>query len=141
MIATVFQTQGENKMRKNVKRLLYSVLFVAALSLFTMTAISSTPSAAHAATSVTTGKAAETVGTANHCPPTLYYGSKHHDWVQVLQINLQERSYHGRDGKQLEDDGKYGPNTLYAVKNFQSDNGLVSDGIVGKKTWHALGYC
>lgn len=35
-------------------------------------------------------------------------------------------------------DGVFGINTLKAVKAFQSKNGLVSDGIVGSKTWDVL---
>lgn len=38
----------------------------------------------------------------------------------------------------LKDDGVFGIDTLKAVKNFQSKNGLVSDGIVGSKTWDVL---
>ena len=35
-------------------------------------------------------------------------------------------------------DGKFGNNTLAAVKAFQEDNNLVVDGIAGKKTIAAL---
>jgi peptidoglycan hydrolase-like protein with peptidoglycan-binding domain len=35
-------------------------------------------------------------------------------------------------------DGLYGPLTKQAVQRFQSDKGLVIDGIVGEKTWAAL---
>ena len=35
-------------------------------------------------------------------------------------------------------DGVFGINTLKAVKAFQSKNGLVSDGVVGSKTWDVL---
>lgn len=36
-------------------------------------------------------------------------------------------------------DGIFGPVTEDAVKNFQSENSLAPDGIVGSKTWAALG--
>jgi peptidoglycan hydrolase-like protein with peptidoglycan-binding domain len=35
-------------------------------------------------------------------------------------------------------DGKLGPKTKAAIKEFQSANGLKSDGVVGKKTWSRL---
>ena len=35
-------------------------------------------------------------------------------------------------------DGKFGPLTEEAVKEFQKAHGLVADGIVGEKTWTAL---
>lgn len=36
-------------------------------------------------------------------------------------------------------DGDFGPGTEKAVKEWQSKNGLVADGIVGPKTWDAMG--
>lgn len=38
----------------------------------------------------------------------------------------------------LTEDGVFGINTLKAVKDFQSKNGLISDGVVGSKTWDVL---
>lgn len=38
----------------------------------------------------------------------------------------------------LQVDGIFGPLTEEAVKQFQRDNGLVADGIVGQKTWEKL---
>jgi len=35
-------------------------------------------------------------------------------------------------------DGVYGPRTMQAVMQFQADNGLVPDGIVGPLTWAAI---
>jgi len=36
-------------------------------------------------------------------------------------------------------DGKMGPRTRQAIKDFQKSKGLVPDGIVGQKTWASLG--
>ena len=35
-------------------------------------------------------------------------------------------------------DGIFGANTERAVRDFQRENGLVEDGIVGKDTWRAI---
>lgn len=35
-------------------------------------------------------------------------------------------------------DGKIGPDTREAVRNFQRENGLTPDGIIGKTTWNRL---
>lgn len=43
-----------------------------------------------------------------------------------------------RFGYNLSVDGKFGPKTEEAVKDFQRNNKLVSDGIIGKKTWEKL---
>lgn len=62
------------------------------------------------------------------------YGSKQH----ILQCILYARGYKGKDGKPLALDGHYGPNTEYAVKNYQRAEGLVEDGICGPNTWSRL---
>lgn len=35
-------------------------------------------------------------------------------------------------------DGSFGPTTKQAVREFQFTHGLTADGVIGKKTWHAL---
>ncbi|MEM7817114.1 MAG: peptidoglycan-binding domain-containing protein [Candidatus Aenigmatarchaeota archaeon] len=35
-------------------------------------------------------------------------------------------------------DGKIGPQTKNAIKEFQKANGLVPDGVVGRRTWEKL---
>lgn len=40
---------------------------------------------------------------------------------------------------EIEADGIFGSGTESAVKTWQSENGLVADGIIGPKTWDAMG--
>jgi len=78
--------------------------------------------------------------TPRSCPPTIAYGSTGH-WVKVLQTTLNNDGWRDPKGKKLVVDGIFGSNTLFAVRNFQSIYAPPADGIVGPKTWHALGYC
>lgn len=55
------------------------------------------------------------------------------DSVREVQRRLTVLGY---DPGQI--DGIYGPRTTDAVRQFQADHGLDSDGIVGEKTWSAL---
>lgn len=59
------------------------------------------------------------------------YGSSGSD-VTELQKTLNQNGY------QLDVDGKFGPKTQAAVKDYQSKNGLKVDGIAGVNTWGAL---
>ena len=55
--------------------------------------------------------------------------------VESLQERLNELKYNAG-----ECDGIFGTKTNFAVKNFQSDNKLTVDGIVGRKTATKLGF-
>lgn len=63
--------------------------------------------------------------------PILKKGSRGNN-VKKLQHALNEKGYC------LTADGIFGNRTLEAVKAFQKANGLMVDGIVGKKTWAVL---
>jgi len=65
--------------------------------------------------------------------PTLRRGSQG-DEVADLQMLLNSKF-----GYDLEVDGNFGKATETAVKDFQKKHGLTADGVVGKKTWAALG--
>lgn len=65
--------------------------------------------------------------------PLLKKGS-HNDYVLHWQKFLNLNGY--PCGKE---DGKFGANTEYAVKQWQAAHGLVPDGIIGKKTWASIG--
>lgn len=55
-----------------------------------------------------------------------------------FQQSLNKLAYLGANGKRLVEDGVNGANTSHAIVNFQRDNGLVQDGVVGSKTWEAM---
>lgn len=57
------------------------------------------------------------------------------DLVKLLQTTLLEL---GESLQKYGADGKFGNETLKAVKNFQTNHGLAVDGIVGPKTWAEL---
>lgn len=59
--------------------------------------------------------------------PTLRRGMSG-DLTRRLQVKLR-----------ITADGNFGPNTEAAVRRFQRDKGMVPDGIVGPKTWQAIG--
>lgn len=66
--------------------------------------------------------------------PTLRKGDKG-SYVVLAQTILRDKGYSlGKWGI----DGSFGDATEKAVKQFQRDFGLVSDGIIGKKTWAKL---
>jgi peptidoglycan hydrolase-like protein with peptidoglycan-binding domain len=65
-------------------------------------------------------------------PPTIKEGSKG-EAVKGLQNALNTKS-----SVVLSVDGVFGSRTESAVRQFQSDNGLDVDGIVGPGTWGAL---
>ncbi|WP_066506327.1 spore cortex-lytic enzyme [Abyssisolibacter fermentans] len=63
----------------------------------------------------------------------LYWGARGDD-VREVQTKLKKWKY--LDGAA---DGIYGEDTYRAIINFQKKNGLLADGIVGPKTYAALG--
>lgn len=64
-------------------------------------------------------------------PPTLREGSNGEP-VKRLQTALNGK------GASLKVDGDFGPMTKAALKKFQTERGLVSDGICGPQSWAAL---
>lgn len=87
------------------------------------------------------GHAAEAVDGAGHkkpmpkptpkVTPILKKGSTGED-VKRVQKELRQKGY------SIVVDGKYGPKTEAAVRDYQKKNGLASDGIVGNKTGSSL---
>lgn len=70
--------------------------------------------------------------TAVAAQPELYWGSQG-DWVYALQERLYNWGYYAGPV-----DGVFGNGTSHAVVDFQINNGLVPDGIVGTSTWQNL---
>lgn len=68
-----------------------------------------------------------------HPCPTLAQGSRG-SYVRDLQTRLKNQGFNPGTI-----DGIFGPNTKAAVISFQRSKGLAQDGIVGVKTWTALG--
>ncbi|AET69963.1 putative peptidoglycan-binding domain-containing protein [Desulfosporosinus orientis DSM 765] len=68
----------------------------------------------------------------NHCP-TLAQGNTGPAVVKLQGLLKTKGFYKGNI------DGIFGPLTKSAVLAFQATMGLVQDGIVGRKTWSALG--
>lgn len=66
--------------------------------------------------------------------PTLRRGDKG-SYVTMLQTNLIQRGY---DLGSYGADGDFGKMTEAAVHQFQTDWGLLSDGVVGPQTWDKL---
>ena len=64
---------------------------------------------------------------------TVQYGSKGSS-VTTLQEALVNQGY------EIDVDGDFGDGTYNAVVDFQSNNGLDADGVVGPNTWSALGF-
>ena len=58
--------------------------------------------------------------------------------VKKLQSMLATLGYHGKSGRALLADGLLGPQTQFAIWEFQKEHGLKSDGIVGPKTKQSL---
>lgn len=63
--------------------------------------------------------------------PTLRTGNSS-NFVYLLQLMLNQNGFN------LSVDGQFGTNTLNAVTQFQQNNGLAADGIVGSNTWRTL---
>jgi peptidoglycan hydrolase-like protein with peptidoglycan-binding domain len=65
--------------------------------------------------------------------PVLKKGSEEHPSVQRVQMML---NFVGR--LSIAEDGLFGPEAEKAVRDFQENQNLVVDKIVGKQTWTTL---
>ncbi len=71
-----------------------------------------------------------------------YAPALHNENVKVLQKQLAQLGYMGRDGKPLQADGHFGDNTLFAVNEFKKNNRLDNTGPyygkIGNTSWAVL---
>ena len=58
--------------------------------------------------------------------------------VSILQAMLDLMGYIGANYQPLDIDGEFGPNTAYALIQYQTAAGLTADGVCGTKTWTRL---
>lgn len=58
--------------------------------------------------------------------------------VSILQAMLDLMGYIGANYQPLDIDGEFGPNTAYALIQYQTAAGLMADGVCGTKTWTRL---
>jgi murein L,D-transpeptidase YcbB/YkuD len=70
--------------------------------------------------------------------PTLRQGQGPPGAVGRLQHIFNDFAKADDDPRIFDESGVFGPKTNDAVRQFQRDNGLQVDGIVGKNTWKAL---
>jgi hypothetical protein len=70
--------------------------------------------------------------------PNIQRGSTHPNYIKDIQRRL--KTYYPAYARHLVIDGVFGPKTEAAVREFQRRSGLVADGIVGQRTWKALGF-
>jgi murein L,D-transpeptidase YcbB/YkuD len=70
--------------------------------------------------------------------PTLRQGQGPPGAVGRLQHIFNDFAKADDDARIFDESGVFGPKTSDAVRQFQRDNGLQVDGIVGKNTWKAL---
>lgn len=114
-------------------------LGLAALSTFTLGAVSAPAAAAVTSHQTTSVIAGQRLGAGGGC--TRYYRDNtipisacaKGDTVRTIQ-----RLLNARQGAGLHVDGYFGAATAAAVRAFQRANGLRVDGIVGPQTWAAL---
>ena len=73
-----------------------------------------------------------------HCNDKELQSKSFKDFCKAYNINSNNKKIL-QEFLGITTDGDFGPGTEKAVKTWQTNNGLLSDGIVGPKTWKAMG--
>ena len=79
----------------------------------------------------------ENHGTIDYNLETVKLGSESAS-VIILQSILFAEGYVGANNKPVSVDGEAGANTIYALKTYQKNAKLTSDGVCGTKTWQKI---
>jgi hypothetical protein len=82
-------------------------------------------------------RAARGLDKAGHITATLKFGMRHND-VKYAQSLLRKIDKKGEPRWKRKPGKTYGVTMRNAVKQFQKDNGLNADGVIGRNTWRML---
>jgi peptidoglycan hydrolase-like protein with peptidoglycan-binding domain len=121
----------------------YRFMSMVAAVLFSAIALGLTSTTAFAAATQATisSKAApKQMNNVSTCPPDFRNGNRGDD-IKRLQATLDKQGFRGQHGGRLPQDGVLGPDTIFALKQFQQRHHLPMTGNTDSQTWQALGQC
>lgn len=116
-----------------------SVVLFCALAYFGLSATSAFAATVPSAPTTFASQPAKP-GNKNVCPSTISKGARGQT-VRTLQTKLNQLGFKGANGHRLPVTGTFDDQTLSAVKQFQRQHHIQSNGVVGASTWQALGEC
>jgi peptidoglycan hydrolase-like protein with peptidoglycan-binding domain len=122
--------------------IMVSVVFFCALAYFGLSATSAFAATVPSAPTTFASQPAKpgNNGNKNVCPSTISKGARGQA-VRTLQTKLNQLGFKGANGHRLPVTGTFDAQTLSAVKQFQRQHHIQSNGVVGASTWQALGAC
>jgi peptidoglycan hydrolase-like protein with peptidoglycan-binding domain len=122
--------------------MMVSVVLFCTLAYFGLSATSAFAATAQYAPTTVASQPAKlgNSGNRNVCPSTISKGARGQA-VRTLQTDLSQLGFKGTNGRPLPVTGTFDDRTLSAVKQFQRQHHIQSNGVVGASTWQALGAC
>lgn len=115
-----------------------AAVLLSAIALFGLTSI---PVFATAAQATISGKPVPNQpNNTRICPPDLRNGNRSDD-IKRVQTILDKQGFRGQHGRRLPQDGVLGPDTIFALKQFQQRHHLPVTGNIDPQTWQTLGQC